>query len=58
MGAGGGLISSFPKTPDTIPWQFGAGWALLVVGIVFAVATRPVVWLVFYKYIAKGSKES
>ncbi len=58
MGFGGGLVSSFPKTDQHIPWQFGAGWTMLTIGIILAIATRPLVWLVYYKFIAKKKPEA
>lgn len=37
LAIGGGLISTFPKTEDLVPWQFAVGWCFLGVGILTSV---------------------
>lgn len=42
---GGGLISSFPHLNSDLPWQFVAGWIMLVSGVIFGFTSRLLVWL-------------
>jgi hypothetical protein len=54
MAVGGGLISSYPITADgNIPWQFATGWTLLGMAILFVALIRPIVWIVYYKFVKK-----
>lgn len=42
MAIGSCLISSFPKTESHIPWQFGFGWALVLLGGVMTIFCKAV----------------
>jgi len=45
MAIGGGLISSFPYSPNSPPWQFVLGWTLILSGVIFGFTSRVVVWV-------------
>lgn len=42
---GGGLISSFPTLETNPPWQFVAGWVMLIAGVIFGFTSRVLVWV-------------
>ena len=46
MVVGGALISSYPIQHDDVPWQFAAGWCAIVLGVVFGVMSRVLVWMI------------
>jgi len=44
MALGSALISSYPKTGNDIPWQFGLGWGMVGLGALFGILGKVVVW--------------
>lgn len=56
MAIGGGLISSFPIIDHKVPYQFVIGWMLLAAAIFLGAVIRPIVWVVYYKFVCKQSQ--
>jgi len=47
MALGGALISSFPYAVP-VPWEFWFGWVCIVLGLVFGITSRAIVWLLIF----------